>query len=416
MPRIPRDKNWDSTLALMRDPYGFIAKRCRTYGADLFQTRLMLQTTICMTGREAAELFYDPRHFVRHGATPGRIQKTLFGQGGVQGLDDEAHRHRKRMFMSLMTPDQIGQVVAMTADWWRIYIRKWAMMERVVLYDQSREILCRAVCAWAGVPLAEAEVGRRTQELSALFEYAGSVGPKHWWARLARKRAERWAEGIIAQVRAGHIQPPERSALRVIATHQDLDGALLSPRIAAVELLNVLRPTIAVSVFITFIAHALHRYPACRERLKAGESGYAALFVQEVRRFYPFFPAVAARVRDDFEWRGYPFPRAARVILDLYGTDHDPRSWQSPDEFRPERFAQWDGNPFDFIPQGGGVHHLNHRCPGEWITIELMKMVAILLAGRITYDVPAQDLRIDRSSLPALPRSRFVISNVAGDV
>lgn len=135
-----------------------------------------------------------------------------------------------------------------------------------------------------------------------------------------------------------------------------------------------------------------------------------------MRRFYPIFPSVAARVRDDFEWRGYPFPRATRVILDLYGTDHDPRIWHSPDEFRPERFAQWDGSPFDFIPQGGGEHHLNHRCPGEWITIELMKMVAVLLAGHITYDVPAQDLRIDRSSLPALPRSRFIIGNVAGDV
>jgi len=178
MPRIPRDKNRDSALVLMRDPYGFIAKRCCADRSDLFPTRLMLQTTICMTGREAAELSYDPRHFVRHGATPGRIRKTLFGPGGVQGLDDEAHRHRKRMFMSLMTRHQIARLVEMTADWWRIYTRNWAM-GRVVLYDQSREILCRAVCAWAGVPLAEAEVGWRTQELSALFEYAGSVGPKH---------------------------------------------------------------------------------------------------------------------------------------------------------------------------------------------------------------------------------------------
>jgi len=64
------------------------------------------------------------------------------------------------------------------------------------------------------------------------------------------------------QTRAGGVQPPEQSALRVITTHRDLNGALLSPRIAAVELLNMLRPTFAVSVFITFIAHALHHHPA----------------------------------------------------------------------------------------------------------------------------------------------------------
>ena len=35
---------------------------------------------------------------------------------------------------------------------------------------------------------------------------------------------------------------------------------MLDPRIAAVELLNILRPTVAVSVFITFTAHALHQF------------------------------------------------------------------------------------------------------------------------------------------------------------
>ena len=117
-------------------------------------------------------------------------------------------------------------------------------------------------------------------------------------------------------------------------------------------------------------------------------------------------------MRHDFEWKGYHFPPGRRVILDLYGTNHDARTWDAPGEFRPERFRRWDGSPFNFIPQGGGVHSINHRCPGEWIAIELMKVASDVLAKRITYDVPEQDLRIDRSRLPALPRSRFMISNV----
>ena len=193
MPRIPRDKNFDGTPALILDPYGFIAKRCGRYGSGLFETRLMLRKVICATGPEAAELFYDQDRFVRSGAMPGRIQKTLLGRGGVQGLDDEAHRHRKRMFMSLMTPERIRRLSEMTAGLWHTYARKWESVDEVVLYDEVRELLARAVCAWAGVPLAEAEVGRRTRELTALFDYAGSVGLKHWWSRVARRRAERWA-------------------------------------------------------------------------------------------------------------------------------------------------------------------------------------------------------------------------------
>ena len=412
MSYIPRDKNPDSTLALMSDPYGFISKRCRRYHSDLFETRLLLRKTICMTGPEAARLFYDPSRFVRSGAPPGRIEKTLFGQGGVQGLDDEAHRHRKRMFMSLMTPEQIRQLAETTADWWRTYARRWSSMDEVVLYDELHELLTRSVCTWAGVPLKESEVRRRARELTALFDYAGSVGPKHWWSRLARKRADRWIEGIIRQIRAGRLHPPEQTAAHAITWHRDLNGELLSPHVAAVEVLNVLRPTVAVAVYITFIAHALHEYPECRRKLEAGEVGYDELFVQEVRRFYPFFPSVIARSRDDFEWKGYHIPQGRRVVLDLYGTNHDLRTWNAPEEFRPERFRQWDGSPFTFIPQGGGDHDTKHRCPGEWITLELMKVSLDVLARQIQYDVPDQDLRIDYSRLPALPRSRLAITDV----
>ena len=413
MSAIPHRKNPDSTLALMSDPYGFISKRCRSYHADLFETRLLLRKTICMTGPEAARLFYDPSRFVRSGAPPGRIEKTLFGQGGVQGLDDEAHRHRKRMFMSLMTPEQIGRMAETTAEWWRTYTHRWSSsMNEVVLYDELNELLTRSACTWTGVLLKESEVGRRTRELTALFDYAGSVGPRHWWSRVARKRADRWIEGLIRQIRAGRLHPPEQTAARVIAWYRDLNGELLSPHVAAVELLNVLRPTVAVAVYVTFIAHALHEYPECRRKLEASEDGYDQLFVQEVRRFYPFFPSVMAQVRNAFEWQGYHFPQGRRVVLDLYGTNHDVRTWDAPEEFRPERFRKWDGSPFTFIPQGGGDHDTDHRCPGEWITIELMKLSLDILTRQIQYDVPDQDLRIDYSRLPALPRSRFAITSV----
>lgn len=44
-----------------------------------------------MTGPEAAKLFCDPNLFVRQGAMPKAIQKTLLGEGGVQGLDGRPH-------------------------------------------------------------------------------------------------------------------------------------------------------------------------------------------------------------------------------------------------------------------------------------------------------------------------------------
>lgn len=412
MRQIPRDPLPESTLALIRDPYRFISKRCERYHSDLFETTLMLQRTVCMRGHETAALFYSPQRFARAGVAPIWLQKTLFGIGGVQGLDGDAHLHRKAMFLSLMTSARIERLSNIVAGWFHSYAHKWTTTERVVLYPELCEILTRAVCDWAGVPLPEPEVQQRTYQLTAMFDQAAAVGLGHFRSRRARRQAEQWIGDLIEAIRTGRYDPPEQCAAHVVARHRDVSGALLDRHTAAVELINVLRPTVAVSVYITFAALALQQYPACRQRLGTGDAGYAEAFVQEVRRFYPFFPLVMARVREDFTWKGYHFPQGRKVALDLYGTNHDARIWNEPETFRPERFLGWDGDPYSLIPHGGGDAHRHHRCPGEPIAIALMRTALRFLATRIAYDVPAQDLTVDYRRLPALPRSRFILRNV----
>lgn len=412
MPRFPRARYLDSTILLVRDPYRFVSEECRHVQSDLFETRLLLQKTICMTGPEAARLFYDTSRFARRGAMPKAVQKTLLGVGGVQSLDDEAHRHRKRAFMSLMSPERIELLVQLTRAEWDASLRRWTSMDRIVLYPELHELLTRAVCAWAGVPLGDSGVEARTREIAALFDHAGSVGPRHLWSRWARKRVDSWAADIVEQIRMGQLHPPQASAAHVITWHRDLNGELLPAHVAAVELINVIRPTVAVSVYMVFVAHALHAHPQAREGLQATDDGYADCFVQEVRRYYPFFPAVAAMTRQAFEWNGYEFPEGRRVLLDLYGTNHDPRTWDRSDDFEPDRFRAWNNSPFNFIPQGGGDHYTDHRCPGEWIATALMKQTAEMLTRRMRYEVPEQDLSLVWARLPALPRSRFVLREV----
>lgn len=410
MPPIPRVKNIESTLSFISDPYGFVTKQCRIAGTDVFEARLMLRWTLFMSGPEAAKIFYDPELLTRRDAAPGRIAKTLFGQGGVQSLDGEKHIRRKDMFMSVLTDEHARHVCDEFAQAWEAQLPRWRQADHIVLYREMHEVLTRAACAWAGVPLPEEDVAQRTRELTAMFDHAGDIGPAHWWARLARKRGERWAAGIIEDVRSGRLQPAPDSPLATIAAHHDDQGQPLDPRIAAVEVLNLLRPTVAVSVYIAFAAHALHKHPEWRERV--ADPNDAELFAQEIRRFYPFFPSVIARVRRDFEWQDYHFPHGRLVVFDLHGTNHDPRTWDDPDRFQPERFQTWNRCPYNFVPQGGGSHHTHHRCPGERLTIELIKTALRQLTTRIAYDLPEQDLEIDRGRLPALPKSGIVLTNI----
>lgn len=72
---IPKDKGIDNTFALLQEGYLFIRNRVDRYQSNLFETHLFGQKVICMTGEEAAKLFYNEELFQRNGAAPKRIQK-----------------------------------------------------------------------------------------------------------------------------------------------------------------------------------------------------------------------------------------------------------------------------------------------------------------------------------------------------
>ena len=253
--------------------------------------------------------------------------------------------------------------------------------------------------------MADRELSQRTGELVSLFNDAARGLLLHCRSRAARRNAESWLEQLITSVRGGQTSVASDGALNIVANHRDAAGALLAPRIAAVELLNVLRPIIAISVYIVWCAHALYRHPPSREALVTHNRPYLHWFVQEVRRYYPFFPAVVARVRRDFEWQGFYFPQGKRVMLDLYGTNHDARTWSLPDKFNPERFEGFYPGEFAFVPQGGGQAGMQHRCPGEDITLVLMEVTVRFLVDRLSYSIVSKDLRINTTRLPALPHA-----------
>lgn len=404
---IPQDKALDNSLALMQEGYLFIKNRVSRYQSDLFEARLLGQKVICMSGKEAAQLFYDQELFQRKGAAPKRIQKSLFGVNAIQTMDGQKHLHRKLLFMSLMTPDHEKQLADMVAKGWRHAHKRWKDEEKVVLFEEAERVLCRAACDWAMIPLAESELDERAKDFSAMVDAFGAVGPRHWKGRRARTRAEEWIKGIIEKVRAETIIVEKDTALYQLAFYKDDEGNRLDAHMAAVELINVLRPIVAIATFITFAALALYEYPAYREKLKDDEA-FREMFVQEVRRYYPFGPFLGARVKKPFTWKQCDFEEGQLVLLDMYGTNHDSRLWERPEEFNPERFRNWSGDPFAFIPQGGGEPEKGHRCPGEGITVEVMKATVEFLV-HLRYEVPEQDVQYSMNKMPTLPNSGFVI-------
>jgi fatty-acid peroxygenase len=183
--------------------------------------------------------------------------------------------------------------------------------------------------------------------------------------------------------------------------------------VAAVELINILRPATAISWFVAYAAHALHRWPEWRQRL--ADPGIGTAFAHELRRWYPFVPFLGALARRDQDFAGVPVESGGLVLLDVYGQHHDAHWWDEPAEFRPERFADRVIDPFTLIPQGGGDTRTGHRCPGEDLTVEILRTLAPRLA-RMRYRVPAQDLGISLRRIPAHVAGGFVVDDVSAAV
>ncbi|MCW8195824.1 cytochrome P450 [Proteobacteria bacterium 005FR1] len=411
MNELMYDGKHDNTLALLSEGYNFIRNRCAQHDTDVFATRLILKPVVCVMGEEAAKMFYSPGRFTRVGAMPPTTLMLLQDKGSVQLKEGAAHAQRKQLFMSMMTPVSLARLAEQFRTLWRERSEHWAEQREVCLHEEVRTLLCDAACRWSGIELTPHELRQRSHEMGAMIDAAGSFGPKNWWSLMLRSRTEHWAQGLIEDVRSEKRPASPATPLHRIAWHRE-DGELLGKDVAAVELINVIRPTMAIARFLTFAALALHEYPACRERLRFGNPEYLHWFVQEVRRFYPFFPMIGGRAVESFDWQGHHFEENTWFLLDLYGTNHDPRSWNDPDTFEPERFRDWNGSAYNFIPQGGGEYIAGHRCAGEWLTIELMKAGVELMATEMRYRVPRQDLSVSLTKIPALPRSGFAISDI----
>jgi fatty-acid peroxygenase len=384
----------DQSLPLLIKGYAWLPDlRRRTPGRPV-QTRLMGRPAVVVEGPAAAAFFAASGHLERRTALPPTVANTLFGRGAVHTLDGAAHRARKAMFVSLLMGDGVDTLAKQAGEAFDEAAAGWRGGPAVSLFDETAKVIAGTVTRWAGVPVDDREVPALAADLVAMVDGFATAGPRMWRALRARGRRERW-------LARRHEQKPL------------IVGADLDPHTAAVELLNIIRPSTAVTWLVTFAAHALDRWPEHAARLRMDDDRYTRAFVHEVRRFYPFAPFLGGRAVRDLIFDGVEIPAGTLVLLDVYGQNHDPELWPDPYAFRPERFLDREIGAFDLIPQGGGDPRTGHRCPGELITVALLGTLARRLA-ELDYYLPPQDLTIDLSRIPAKPADgvRIVVPQV----
>ncbi|CAA2993783.1 premnaspirodiene oxygenase-like [Olea europaea subsp. europaea] len=91
---------------------------------------------------------------------------------------------------------------------------------------------------------------------------------------------------------------------------------------------------------------------------------YLKLVIKETLRLHSPLPLIPRASREDCEVNGYFIPANAKVFVNTWEIERDPKYWTNPESFQPERFENnpidLTGNNFEYLPFGSG----RRICPG----------------------------------------------------
>ncbi|WCJ37131.1 cytochrome P450 family 71 subfamily B polypeptide 7 [Euphorbia peplus] len=95
------------------------------------------------------------------------------------------------------------------------------------------------------------------------------------------------------------------------------------------------------------------------------ELKYFNLVIKESLRLHPVVPLLVPReCMKSCVIDGYDIPVKSRIMVNTWAMGRDPKYWDDPEEFKPERFVDssfdFRGNNFEYLPFGAG----RRSCPG----------------------------------------------------
>lgn len=137
--------------------------------------------------------------------------------------------------------------------------------------------------------------------------------------------------------------------------------------------------------------------------MQAGNLGYLKMVIREALRLHPPAPLLVPRESIDVcELDGYTIPAKSRVIINAWAIGRDPKYWDNPEEFRPERFEDgtldFTGSNYEFIPFGSG----RRMCPGFNYGLASMELMFTGLLYHFDWSLPEGVNEVDMAEAPGL--------------
>jgi cytochrome P450 len=134
---------------------------------------------------------------------------------------------------------------------------------------------------------------------------------------------------------------------------------------------------------------------------------YTRMVFQEAMRLYPPAWAISRRAIEDDEVGGYRILAGTTVLVSPYVTHRNPRYWEDPEIFDPERFLpeRSAGRPeFAYLPFGGGPR----KCIGDHFAMTEGVLILATIAQRFRL-LPVPGHPVEPQPLLTLKPKRGII-------
>ncbi|XP_042483460.1 cytochrome P450 71A1-like [Macadamia integrifolia] len=127
---------------------------------------------------------------------------------------------------------------------------------------------------------------------------------------------------------------------------------------------------------------------------------YLKCIIKEIMRLHPPVPLLLPRESSaGVHIKGYYIPPKTRVIINAWAIQMDPKVWDNPEEFIPERFINnpidLQGQDFKFLPFGAG----RRVCPGIWFGLASSELVLANLLYWFDWECPGGEKDIDMTEV-----------------
>ncbi|KVH98471.1 cytochrome P450 71A1-like [Cynara cardunculus var. scolymus] len=128
---------------------------------------------------------------------------------------------------------------------------------------------------------------------------------------------------------------------------------------------------------------------------------YLKAVIKETLRLYPVAPLLVPREsRDRCILDRYEIPKGTLVYVNAWAVGRDPKCWENPEEFEPERFMgssiDYKGMDFELIPFGSG----RRGCPGMLLGATTVELTLSNLVYSFDWELPDGTTEIDTLTTP----------------